>query len=279
MQTSLKQIVMDMRSLEPFPKVASAVLALAGQKGVIPHDIVEVVKTDPGITAKVLKLCNSAYYGFQREVGSLAEASNMLGVDALVNLVMTSSASKYFRDYGNSSPAERELQWARCVRQAIASQQIAKRQGYDSPDRAYTVGLLQNIGEIVLGRFYNEDIHRVQAEVACGRSRLEAERAILGMHHAEIGARLSSEWQLPEFIVDTIRYHHDPSRAHIDPLLTSTVHLAETLLAPEDPNSMQLAHEVCEAAYELTGLGPDEFEFIQTEMQSELERAQEWIAV
>ena len=279
MAATLKNIVLDMRSLEPFPKVATAVLALSGRPGVVPSDVIEVVQTDPGITAKVLKLCNSAYYGFQREIGSLQEAGNMLGVDALVNLVLTSTAQRYFRNYGGSSEGVREALWERSISHALASREIATRQGYESPDRAYTVGLLQNIGEIVLDRFYAEDYYRVRAEVKCGRTPLEAERAILGMHHAEIGARLSSEWKLPNFIIDTIRYHHNPSGARVDPLLTSTVHLAETLVPTEQPDLLRVPHDVCEAALELTGLGPDEFESIQMGIEVQIQKAQEWLAV
>lgn len=279
MPSQLKDIVLDMRSLEPFPKVAAAVLTLAGRPGVIPAEVIEVVQTDPGITAKVLKLCNSAYYGFQREIGSLQEAGNMLGVDALVNLVITSTANRYFRDLGSSKASVRDALWERSITQALASREIATRYGYESPDRAYTVGLLQNIGEIVLDRFYQADYHRVRAEVECGRSPLEAERAILGIHHAEIGARLSSEWKLPSFIVDTIRYHHSPTDAQVDPLLTSTVHLAETLLPLDRDGLLRVPHEVSIAAMELTGLEPADIDGIQAGLAAELQKAQEWLAV
>ncbi|MEZ6004438.1 MAG: HDOD domain-containing protein [Planctomycetota bacterium] len=266
-----------MRSLEPFPEVASRILTLAGKPEVIPDEIIEVVQTDPGVTAKVLKLTNSAYYGFQREIGSLWEAGNMLGVDALVNLVLTSSANRYFRHFGKARSDARNGLWYRSISQALASRLIAERFGYESPDRAYTAGLLQNIGEVVLDRFYSDALPRVRAEVAHGRTPLQAEKVILGMHHAEIGARLGSNWKLPLFLVDTIRFHHSPDQASIDPLLTSAVHLAETLLDLNQPGDLRLPHEVCEAALELTGLDPDDFGMIFHNLEAELARAQEWL--
>ncbi len=277
---NLKDIILEMRSLEPFPQVASAVLQLAGRSGVQPSEVIEVVQTDPGITGKVLKLCNSAYYGFQREVGSLREAGNMLGVDTLVNLVLTSSANKYFRDYGGAPQKVREALWTRSITQALASRLIATQQGYENPDRAYTAGLMQNIGQIVLDRFYAGESTRVEAEVACGRSVLQAERVVLGINHAEVGARLSTEWNLPSFLVDTIRHHHEPEKATIDPLLTSTVHLAETVLDLEPADkALRLPFEVSEAALELTGLDPADFESIQMQLELEMQRAQEMLAV
>ena len=276
MPKSLKNIVMDMRSLEAFPKVATSVLSIANQPGVVPADVIEVVQTDAGITGKVLKLCNSAYYGFQREVGSLQEAGNMLGTDTLVNLVLTSSANKFFRSAGHVAPQRQEELWTSSITQALASRLIAQKSGYENPDRAYTAGLMQNIGTIVMDRFYTDELGHVIAEVEAGRSALAAERAVLGIHHAEIGARLATKWELPESLTDTIRFHHDPGNATVDPMLASTVHLAETMMGldgEETPDS-PAAHQVCEAAFELTGLGPDDFELLQKLLAEELAKAQ-----
>ncbi|MDF1839631.1 MAG: HDOD domain-containing protein [Planctomycetota bacterium] len=277
MPKSLKNIVMDMRSLEAFPKVATNVLSIANQPGVVPADVIEVVQTDAGITGKVLKLCNSAYYGFQREVGSLQEAGNMLGTDTLVNLVLTSSANKFFRNAGQVAPQRQEELWTSSITQALASRLIAQKAGYENPDRAYTAGLMQNIGTIVMDRFYTDELGHVIAEVEAGRSALAAERAVLGIHHAEIGARLATKWELPESLTDTIRFHHDPASATVDPMLASTVHLAETMLGVhgEDGLAPPAAHEVCEAAFELTGLGPEDFELLETMLLDELRKAQD----
>lgn len=276
MPKSLKNIVMDMRSLEAFPKVATSVLSVANQPGVIPADVIEIVQTDAGITGKVLKLCNSAYYGFQREVGSLQEAGNMLGTDTLVNLVLTSSANKFFRSAGQVAPDRQEELWTNSITQALASRLIAKRFGYENPDRAYTTGLMQNIGTIVMDRFYNDELGHVMAEVQAGRSTIAAERAILGIHHAEIGARLATKWELPESLTDTIRFHHDPGNATVDRLLACTVHLAETMMQipNEDGSPVNMAHEVSEAAFELTGLTPEDFVLLREELDVELKKAQ-----
>ena len=94
MVETLRSLVTDMRSIAPFPHVASTVLSLAAKPGVVPEQLIEVIQTDPGLTGKVLKLCNSAYYGFQREIASLEEAGNMVGVRTLTNLVLTSCSGR-----------------------------------------------------------------------------------------------------------------------------------------------------------------------------------------
>ena len=127
MQGTLKDIVSEIRSLEPFPGVALKVLELSGQKDVVPNELISIIQTDAGLTGKVLKLCNSAYYGFQREIASLQEAGNLLGVQTLVNLVLTSSTNRYFRDYGGAEDDASERLWRNSVATAIAARMIASR--------------------------------------------------------------------------------------------------------------------------------------------------------
>ena len=87
-QTPLKDIVRDIRGLEPFPAVVTRVIELASRDDVVPNDLLDVMRTDLGITCKALKVCNSAFYGLRREVASLRDAGNLLGVKTLVNLVL-----------------------------------------------------------------------------------------------------------------------------------------------------------------------------------------------
>ncbi len=278
---SLKSLVTDMRSLAPFPHVATTVLSLASQPGVVPEQLIAVIQTDPGLTAKVLKLCNSAYYGFQREIASLEEAGNMVGVRTLTNLVLTSCSSRYFQEQSAAS----EDAWQGSVGAAGATPRVAQVVGRVEPERAYTSGLLLNVGELVLAQLSDEERERVEAEVQAGRSRVQAERVILGMSHAEVGARLVTRWMLPEVLIDTIRHHHAPERAERNPLLTATVHLGEALaesLAGEDDasaaESFGARYGVSDAAWELTDLLPHVLLELRPRLQSELLEAQSALA-
>lgn len=281
MSLPLKEIVQDLRSLEPFPGVAMRVLELAAREHVVPSELIDVIQLDPALTAKVLRLCNSAFYGFQREISTLEEAGNMLGVRTLVNLVLTSSANRYFRDYGQASGRSQDELWTASVTHAVAARMLADRvsqrvRGVDR-ERAYTAGLLQNIGLLVLDRYCQDGRGKVLALTRQGHSVIEAEKYALGLHHAELGARLVSHWDLPQVLTDTIRFHHNPENATIDQVLTSIVHLSETMAAREllDGEPDELSYEVSEAALELTGLTDDDFEGIGVELRGELEKARE----
>ena len=276
MQIPLKDLMFEIRSLEPFPGVAARVLDLSAKKDVIPGELIDLVQTDPGITSKVLKLCNSAYYGFQREIASLHEAGNLLGVSTLVNLVLTSSAGKYFKDTNQGGGDGNR--WEMCVANAIGSKIIASRHGKVDPERAYTAGLLENIGHLVLDRFMDSGVTAIRAVAMSGSSLLDAEKKVLGMHHAEIGARLTTRWSLPEVMVDVIRHHHQPELATEDAELAATIHLAEILTqevqqGAEDADPNALLYEVSEAACDLTGLGMSDLQDLVSLLSSELVKA------
>lgn len=282
MQPPLKDIVFEMRSLEPFPGVAARVLELAGRPDVVPSEVIALVQTDPGITSKVLKLCNSAYFGFQREIASMHEAGNRLGVTTLVNLVMTSSAGKYFRDYGGASEDSQARLWRRSVATAISARLVAQKHRRSDPEQAYTVGLLANIGAMVLERHMTEARFAIRAVAKSGCTVIEAEKRTLGLHHAEIGARLCTKWGLPEVLIDSIRFHHSPDKATADKLLAATAAVAENItdlaFAEDDPSpDGELVYDLSPAALQLTGLREADFGQITERLRAELERAKEFL--
>ena len=111
-----------------------------------------------------------------------------------------------------------------------------------------------------------------------GSSLLDAEKKVLGMHHAEIGARLTTRWSLPEVLVDVIRHHHQPELATEDAELAATIHLAEILTqevqqGAEDADPNALLYEVSEAACDLTGLGMSDLQDLVSLLSSELVKA------
>lgn len=272
-----KRLLEEVRSLEPLPEVAHRVLQLSQDDEVIPRDLVGVIQTDAGITAKVLKLCNSALFGFQREIASLPEAGNLLGVSTLVNLVLTSCAGRYFRDYGAGAAAGRK-RWEDSVSSALASSLLAGLCEVNKP-RAYTAGLLMNVGHLVLDRFAPETHEQLQQELDSGATRLEAERTVLGMDHAELGARLAERWLFPELLVDAIRHHHTPDEAEHDPALASVAHLGELFTSSlEMGEGLEgLAYELNHGAAGLCGIDRTGFETIEQMLRSELEKARELV--
>ncbi len=223
----LDELLEEIKSVEPLPQVATRVMQLAAREDVVPSDLVAVIQTDAGVTAKVLKLCNSALYGFKREIASLPEAGNLLGTSTLVNLVLTSCAGRYFRNYGYADPEATLKLWEQSIATAFAANWLASRTRAVDRNRAYTVGLLENIGKLVLCRFAHEQEEELRNALANGKSLLEAEHDIFGLDHAEVGARLADKWDFPELLCDAIRFHHLPQIAQIDVAMAEVGHVAE----------------------------------------------------
>lgn len=279
MGAHIQDILAAIKSLEPLPQVATRVVEIASHEDVVPRDLVCVIETDAAVTAKVLKLCNSAYYGFRREIGSLPEAANLLGVSTLVNLVLTSCSGRYFRDYGQVDQATALRLWEESVVDAIASSLIARLKGKVDKNRAYTAGLLQNVGHLVMARHARATALPIQNEVARGSRLLDAEATVLGMHHAEIGARLAEKWNFPESLVDTIRNHHSPDLATIDRALASVTHLGEVVThAFLCGNTLEdNPYGLCRPAFLHAEIERDAFEMMGDVLAFELDKAREFL--
>lgn len=269
-------IVDSIKSLEPLPEVGMKVLELSVQEDLVPRELIAVIQTDAGITAKVLKLCNSALFGFQREIGSIVEAGNLLGTGALVNLVMTSCTGRYFRDYGAGAETARR-RWESSVSNALAASIIAGWVADVDKSRAYTAGLLENVGHLVVDRFMPEFGDAIQGEMDQGSARLDAEASVLGMSHAEIGGRLAEKWGFPEFLVDAIRNHHTPDRSAVDPKLASVGHLGEAVTSKlEMGEGLEvLAYELKGAALGICGLDQRHFAKLEEAVEQEMQKARE----
>lgn len=275
----LTAILEGIRNLPAWPPVAARVLELAQREEVVPRELAAVIQTDAGLTARTLKLCNSAHYGFQRTIASLAEAANRLGVQTLVNLVLTSCAAREFNVNGTVSGQRRKRLWERSVMNAIAADLLASVHGGVDHHRAYTLALLQNIGHIVIDDFLEEYADEIAAARRSGLDMLEAERAVLGIDHGRIGGRLARRWGLPETIVEGIVNHHHPELAELDPELVAIAHLAEsiTYALALGEGLDGLAYTMSSSAVGLTGIGPTAFASLEQQLLEELQRARDLI--
>lgn len=265
----LSTIIPKLRGLKAFPKVAMKVLQLGNPDQLIPDDLVDVIRSDPGITGKVLKLANSSYYGLEVEIASLKEACNLLGVKPLISLVLTSCTKNYMETSGDGNDAYEEA-----ASTAIAARLIASASKATDPERAYTAGLLQNLGSVVVAQHvpkqYVAEIASLRAQ---GTPRHEAEKLVLGLHHAEIGARLAARWNFPEVLVDSIRYHDRPESSTVDQALCRVGHLAEVMTrltgVVEDSGKTPLSLR----SLEEIGLRADDFGGLREPFMEELGRA------
>jgi putative nucleotidyltransferase with HDIG domain len=193
--------------------------------------VAAIVERDPAMSAKVLQLVNSAYFGLAQRVTSVSQAMVYLGADTMKGLVLTSQVfalAERARIPGLSIDAlqQHSLMTARLAKRLVVNQRVG--------DDAFTAGLLHDIGQVALGVSMPEvyaDILKAARECPLH----EAEHARLGVSHAEVGAYLLGFWGLPFTVVEAVAYHHRPSAVDAgDREVLAAVHVADTLVDADD---------------------------------------------
>ncbi|MBW2411111.1 MAG: HDOD domain-containing protein [Deltaproteobacteria bacterium] len=229
--TDIKEIVDRIDTLKPIPPIATQILALAEDMNSSMSEIADLITHDPAITANVLRMCNSAYFGMRRTVESVNDAITLLGLDHIIELVLMDSISHNFgSEHDGYGLGEGEL-WRHAVLSSyVANTLIEARGGGVRKHLVFTAALVKDIGKLVLGRFVAFSFEKINILVnSKGYSFAEAEKEIIGMNHEELGALMGQRWRFSEKLIYMIRNHHlsDPS-ARQD-AETAMVYLADTV--------------------------------------------------
>ncbi len=225
----LKPIMDLVESFPGLPGVSAKLLRMLEDPDVSAGRIEAEIRYDPGLTANLLKLANSAYYGFARKIGSLHQAIVMLGTRQIVRMVMAACMSTVMNDpvigYG-LNPGDL---WRHAIAVSVASEGLLRELGRPAAPEIFTAALLHDIGKLILGRFVREQFPEIDAQAAGDTPFQEAERRVLGIDHAEVGADILRRWRLPETIVASVRWHHDPDAAPQPSDMIDLVHVADVL--------------------------------------------------
>lgn len=225
-----ERIVERIDTLPPVPAAMSRLARTLANPDADTKEIVEIIQYEPGLTAGVLKMANSAYFGSVQSIGSLRQAVTRLGLDQIFRLVVISSVQSTFkRPVAGYDLPPGEL-WRHSVATAITTQYLAEETALAQAEIAFTAALLHDVGKLIIGNYLNIDFSAVERE-AFGRgiSFEEAEHEVLGADHAEIGAAVLMHWNLPPPMVQAVRWHHDPDQKGEDMPLIDIVHLADAL--------------------------------------------------
>jgi putative nucleotidyltransferase with HDIG domain len=225
-----EQILEQTRAVPALPSSATRILAMIQDPDASMSDIMDIIAVDPGLTTDFLRLANSAYFAGPRRISSLRDAGVLLGTARIQQLVIASAVFPLVMPplKGYDLPPGELLDHMVAV--AIGAEELAKALQRAAPPWTFTAGLLHDIGKIVLGTFVEVDCQPiVQLAFQQGVSFEEAERQVLGVDHAEVGADLLAQWQFPEDIVQVVRWHHQPEQMPGDPLVADLVHAADTL--------------------------------------------------
>lgn len=235
----LIQLIASISTLPSLPEAYSRIMEELQQSEISPQVIGEIVESDVAMTARVLQLVNSAYFGLPRKVTSAADAAMLLGTDVIRHIVLSTGIFSQF-DPQTVKDLGLDHVWKNCNRVGPMARKIAidLTQNKSLADDAMMAGMLCDVGALVLAAAMPDKVMQIR-EIAKAQDQPDwiVERDQLGYDHAEIGAYLMALWGLPNPIVEAVAFHHAPERAvsqSFEPL--TAVHIACCLNA-SDPES------------------------------------------
>jgi HD-like signal output (HDOD) protein len=227
----LKTLVCQMKRLPSIPTLYTQVVKKTSRAETSVEEIGELIGRDISMTAQILKLANSAFFGLAQQFSSPEEAVAYLGMDTIKSLVLSVHAFSQFEKVETGGLKIQAL-WSHSLQVASLAKRISKLEGQDpkAAEEAFTAGLLHDIGKLVLAINLPKDYTEAMRLAHSGLELPEAEHQVFGFNHADVGGYLIGLWGLPVPVVEAVALHHSPSRAteHAFSPLTS-VHAANVL--------------------------------------------------
>lgn len=261
------------RDIPPLPAVVTEVLRATKDPTTSVPSLASTLARDQALTSKVLRMANSALFGFPRRIGVLSEAIVLLGFTTVRSLALAGSAFALMDRALDGYGLSRGALWEQGMAAGVAARHIAKRARSRKVEEAFIGGLLHDLGKLVLDSQVGDQYPDILALVRRGGVTFaEAERAVLGIDHCDVGAQVAEIWGLPEELASTLRYYLKPSEDPANLELPCIVHLgyvaavsagiglgADGLACPVDPHAFARLGVGPEIVEEAAALLPEAF--------------------
>ena len=252
---TLKNLLADLTSLPSLPEQYNKIMQEVQSDDPSLQKIGQIIEEDVAMSAKILQLVNSAFFGLARQVSSPAEAAMYLGVDVLKSLVLTTGVFSQF-DEGVIDEATIRRIWEHSTAVGALAKEIAVAQTDNKLIADYSMmgGLLSEIGKLVLAVNQPENYREAeQLQQQSGKPDFEVEQQTFGQTHQEIGAYLTGLWGLPNLVSECVAYHHHPGDC-ADPGFTplTAVHIASAIVTAKDADPTEWIDDDYAAAVGVT---------------------------
>jgi HD-like signal output (HDOD) protein len=235
---SLDQLIRESERIEPVPQVIHQLMDLVDDPEVPVSEISDLILYEPVVTANLLKLANSAAFGFKKKVDSVHDAVVLLGLKRVVEIVVLNSVTKPLKSAQQGYGLEAGQLWKQSVSCALMASAIAEAIGLPEKHIVFTAALLKDIGVIVLDRRLGEAMAAIRmAMESDGLSLVAAERRVLGLDHALLGGRIAENWNFSETLAKAIQDHHLNDDMADIPKETAMVYLADSMCSMSGINA------------------------------------------
>lgn len=275
----IRRITDSLISLPTLPTIIAKMLELVDNPKTSASSLSGLIMQDQVLTARILKLANSSFYAFPRQIATVKLALIVLGFESVKEMALSLSVLNSFKSENNKHFDTSQF-WHHSISVGAGSRMLARETCYRLAGEAFVAGLLHDIGKLVLNQYLPEEFAEVQTRIwDQGQPCEEAEKIVLGVTHAEIGAWLAERWNLPVNLVEAIRWHAHPEQCPRNPELPLLVCLADYLsgkcaLGRSGSRGMDtLPAPVADMARGLLSLTPEALEAHRAGLYAEYDRA------
>lgn len=201
------KLILNYNDIPAMPNVMVKALNVIKDEGSGLNDLADVMCYDQALTTQVLKLVNSAYYGFAQQITSIGKALPLLGMDQAKNIIITFAMKPMLTARGGKA------MWEHSIRTAVGCEHLAKEFKLMDSSDAFVIGFLHDIGKIVLNVKNPVVYRKIEEFVNKGANVLDVENMFFGTNHSDVGFLLAKKWQLPVVVNNAIKYHHNPQNS------------------------------------------------------------------
>ena len=271
----IADVLRQIDEISTIPQIVVRFIETSNDPDASMEDLQEIVKCDPAMASRILRLVNSSAFGVRSRITNLQQAIGYLGIKQVRNLVVAISVSNLFRTHGCLENYERIKLWKHMVSVAICSRLIANMSRAPDAEEYFLAGLLHDVGIVLEDQFIHQPFCRLIKSLDEERTLSECEHDWFHFDHAMLGEAVARQWLFPEAVCAAIRHHHQ-SEAYSgeDALIVRTVELANSVCSQMGITSVgvNLVRDVTPAKLDIP-MSAEALRELISQLQEEIHRA------
>lgn len=210
---NISNITEKIKNIPSLPEIITKSIEIMQDKNTSANDLSKVISNDIGLTARVLKLVNSAYYGFPKQISTIQQAISILGFTTIKGVILSASIFKMFSDKNNQMFNYKDF-WKHSLLVATGTRKLSKYLENNLKDDIFAAAFLHDIGKVIFAQYDRQNYSQVcKFENLTDKEYMKKEEEVCGLNHCEIANIVAYSWNLPEIFCDIITYHHYPQNS------------------------------------------------------------------
>jgi HD-like signal output (HDOD) protein len=229
--SKVAKAIQQVTQIATLPEVTVKIIQIVEDPQSTARDLQNLIKHDVALSAKILKVVNSAFYGLPRQVSSVDRAIILLGLSTVKNIAVATSVSKLFKGQEISKKFTAKHLWQHSLACGVFCKMIAQIRKMENADELFVAGLMHDLGIVVEKQVYPTELAMIMDQAEENNTSLcQVETEVLGADHQIFGTALATKWKFPHLFQLSTGYHHQPLKASEQYReVASLIHLADVL--------------------------------------------------